>query len=345
MNNKINILTGTLAIVFCFSLCGCSSRKKDNKEDKTIAVNSITASHATEYIYRDYIGTVEEEVSAALSFPVQGCILSINVREGQKVLKGTLLAELETGNLKSIYDAALATLRQAEDAMSRLQELYDNESLPEIKYIEVQTQLEQAKASEQIARKNLEDSRIFAPFDGIVGSKKAEVGENAAPHQTILTLLRINNVKVKTPIPEKEIADIVLNSTANIEVNALKGKKFIGRIVEKGIVADPVSHTYDTRISVANHDGDLLPGMVCKVFIGEGNTQNYISVPNKCIQFLDAGRKYVWIAEDGKAVKREITTGQLTRDGVIVISGLSGGEQVITGGCHKLYEGVKVRVL
>lgn len=88
-----------------------------------------------------------------MSFAVAGTVKMTYAEEGQRVSKGELLARLDTVNLSSAYYAAKAQLSQAEDAMRRVQKLYDSQSIPEIKYIDVQTQLEKARSMEAIARK------------------------------------------------------------------------------------------------------------------------------------------------------------------------------------------------
>lgn len=92
---------------------------------------------------------------------------------------------------------------------------------------------------EAIARKNLADSRLVAPFSGVIGNKSAESGENVLPNQPVYTLLKIEDVKIKVAVPEKEIADILKNQRARISVPALHDASYEGIIEERGIVADP----------------------------------------------------------------------------------------------------------
>ena len=101
-----------------------------------------------------YSGTVEEENGTLLSFSIAGTIQTLNIRLGQHVQAGQLLATLEETSMQSSYNAAKATLEQAEDAYRRMKELHDKGSLPDIKWIEVQSQVEQARSMEQIAKKS-----------------------------------------------------------------------------------------------------------------------------------------------------------------------------------------------
>lgn len=134
-------------------LNGCGDNKKKTDTERIITVTTVTVKENITGNKREYIGTVEEEQAVSLSFPMQGSLQMIQGREGQFVSKGTLLAEMNPQRVKSAHDAALSTLKQAEDGMQRLQLLYDNGSLPEVQYVETQTKLEQARSMEAIARK------------------------------------------------------------------------------------------------------------------------------------------------------------------------------------------------
>ena len=156
-------LLGTLLI-----LSGCAG-KKSSEKPQTVPVRTQITYLDKNSTMQKYVGVVEEERASVISFLVAGVVDAMYAVEGQHVGKGALLAELNTSNLTSTYIAAKAQLSQAEDAMQRIQMMYDSKSVAEIKYVEVQTQLEKARSMEAIAKKNLTDSRLTAPFSGVIG--------------------------------------------------------------------------------------------------------------------------------------------------------------------------------
>jgi RND family efflux transporter MFP subunit len=329
-------------------LAGCSTGNSNSEKvvrEKGISVLTYTVEHDKTLAQREYIGIIEEELSASVSFPLMGNVDKIYVVEGQRVKKGDLLAELNAYSLTSAHTAALATLNQAEDAMERLQSLYNKKSLPEIQYIEMQTNLEKARSAEAIAKKSLEDSRLIAPFSGIVGHRMAEAGENVLPNQTVLTLLIIDKVNVKIAVPEKEINTIYIEQPTSINVSAVGSNSFSGIVSKKGIMADPISHTYPVRIAVSNPDNVLLPGMICNVSIKNNADENSIVVPNKCILKDGNGNTYVWKIIDGHTHKQPIQTGQQKDGGVEITTGLSVGDEIVSDGYQKVSNGLKVNVL
>lgn len=325
-------------------LPGCGSGPQP-AEREAVAVRTVTvAADARQVVGHEYVGVVEEESATALSFPTQGTVLSVSATVGQRVSPGQLVARLDESNLRSLHNGAQASLAQAEDALRRLQQLYDNGSLPEIKYIEAQTRVEQARAMEQVARKNLSDARLQAPFGGVIGERSVEAGENVMPGQTVCTLLKIGTVKVKIPVPENEIATIGRGRRARVTVAALGGRSFEGAIGERGATANPVSHTYEARIPLPNPDGELLPGMVCRVVLeGDSTAAQGIVLPNRAVQVDDSGERFVWGVRDGRAVRMPVRVGGLAEEGVVVTQGIEPGQRIVMDGYQKISQGMKIR--
>ena len=255
--------------VFCAALllaAGCSSPKKNRTVDP-LRVETIVAAPSADVGAAVYVGAIEEESSAALSFPVAGTVARTFADEGRRVGKGHLLAELDPTSARRTFEAAEAALNQAKDACARLKQLYDAESLPEIKWVEAQTRLRQAEAAFGIAKKNLEDCSLYAPFSGVVGQRRISAGETALPGVPVLTLLEVGRVKVRFSVPEQEIARLGADSRIGVGVAALGDRVFPAGKIEKGAVANPAAHTYDVRATLDNAAGELLPGMVCRVTV------------------------------------------------------------------------------
>ena len=180
----------------------------------------------------------------------------------------------------------------------------------------------------------------------MISEKPGEVGMNVLPGQPVLKLVSLDRVSVKIPVPEDEISSIRIGQTMQFTVAALGGKLFQGTVTEKGVAADPLSHTYDVKITLPNPGGQLMPGMVCNV---ESKAVNHstiastaIVIPSQCVQLDEQNRRFVWIVNGGKAEQRFITTGDYTDNGVVVLSGLSAGENLITEGNQKVCNGTKV---
>lgn len=331
------------AIALLLVLTGCSGADKKEAVPTEIKVKTITLREGAHLATNSYVGTVKSSVEADLSFQVAGQVKSVRVTEGQAVRKGDLLAELECDNLASSNEAAQASLRQAQDGYKRLKALYDNGSLPEIKLIEIQTQLEQAKSMAGISAKNLKEAQLVAPFDGVITAKSIEPGEMVIPAAKLLTLSKLNPLEVKVSVPENEIAAIAVGGKCAISVAAAEGGQIAGRVKEKNVVANRFSHTYEVHIRFEEEPQGVMPGMMCNVHIFGNSGSSTLSLPANAIQIDADGRHFVWCVENGVARRKLITVGQLMPQGVEVKSGLTGSDVVISDGSHKVCEGAKVK--
>ena len=337
---KILILVAVLALVAC-------GKKNVEREESTIGVVVEKVAASENLAQMPYVGVVEEESSTSVSFTGMAMLKSMTVSEGQPVKKGQLLAVIDETQARNTLATTKAALDQAKDAYERMKLLHDNQSLPDMKWVEVESKVAQAQSAYDMAKKNLEDCRIYAPVSGVVGTKIMGVGETVLPTEPVLTILSIDNVKVRVSIPEREIATINSGTATTITVDALQGETFRGGRIEKGVSADPLTHTYDIRILVPNPGRKLLPGMVARVEMRnveneKMSTGGCISLPVKAVQQSTDKSLFVWTVQQGKAHRTTVSVGQVTGNRIIVDSGLQEGDQVIVEGYQKVGEGTPV---
>ena len=253
-------------------VCSCSEKKESRaKAPIRVKMQVVSPSMADNSV--TYVGIVEEREGTAVSFTGMGVVKRLLVNEGQAVARGQLIAEMDDTQARNLLAGAEATMKQANDAHQRYGMLHENGSLPEVKWVEIESKVEQAKSQLEVAKKNLADCRLTAPVSGIIGKKLIDAGETAMPSQAVVTILDISSVKVKVSVPEAEISHISSTTPSTINVEAAKATLKGGHI-EKGVEADPLTHTYDVRIQVANGERKLLPGMVANVqFSPEGSRE------------------------------------------------------------------------
>lgn len=148
---KCHYLT-TLALLLALLSCQNESNKPVSSASP-VKVKVMQASSSATSESRHFSGTVEESSTTSLSFPVMGTVKKIYVDLGERVTQGELIAEIDPTSIRSSYDAAKSTLEQAEDAYKRMKLLHDKGSIAEMKWIEVQSKLQQARSMEEVARK------------------------------------------------------------------------------------------------------------------------------------------------------------------------------------------------
>ena len=326
-------------------LCSCQGSKNENVTLQPVKVKVMKVSAGAYANAGHYSGTVEEENGTALSFSVSGTVQKVNIHLGQRMQAGQLIATLDPTTMQNAYNAARAALAQAEDSYRRMKELHDKGSLPEIKWVEVQSQVEQARSSEQIAAKNLRDCKLYAPYSGVISEKNIEVGQNVMPGTPVAHLVTASLLKVKIAVPENEIASVSIGQKATVSVTALDGKSFPATVIEKGIVANPLSRSYDVKLRVTDSEGQLMPGMVTEATLSlpeKEEQDNVCLIPAHIVQLDEQNNRFVWLNKDGHATKCVIRIGEFNAKGVTVLAGLKAGDEIIVKGQQKVCEGTEV---
>ena len=331
-----------LALLTMVAVVSCSEKK--NTVTKAPVRVKVEHPLAAQRSSATYVGVVEEHEATAVSFTSMGVVKRVLVSEGQHVSRGQLLAEIDDTQARNLLQGAEAAMTQANDAYERYSQLHDAGSLPEVQWVEIQSKVAQARSQLAVAKKNLSDCRLTAPVSGIIGRKMVSAGETALPSQAVVTILDISSVKVKVSVPEGEISAISEHTPSTITVEAASISLPGGKI-EKGVVADVMTHTYDLRINVPNPSRRLLPGMVASVSLAmePGQMAGQLLLPVTAVQSRSDGHLFVWIvSDDGKAHRTAVTIGPAEGNRVVITSGLDSSQSVVTDGYQKLSEGVKV---
>lgn len=326
-----------MALALALLVSGCK-KKAEEQEVRKVKVECLEMAPSQVTGGRNYVGTVEEKDGAVVSFNVLGTVTRIYADEGQMVKKGQPLAQVDGHNVRQSYEMAASTLRQAEDAHKRLSELYKRGTLPEIKMVEMETELSKARAAEQISRKSLNDIVLKAPFSGYIAKRMVNEGAAATPGFGAFKLVKIDQVKVKLSVPENEIGQIRVGQQIAFTVPALNNRQYLGRVSTKGVEASFMSHSYDVKLLVSNARHELLPGMVCSAVLQtSSNLGSDFLLPQNAVK-MSGGDTYVWLMETGKAKKQYVNVGEVVNNGVIIKGGLKVGDKVIVAGSDKVSE-------
>ncbi|MCM1076727.1 MAG: efflux RND transporter periplasmic adaptor subunit [Bacteroides sp.] len=346
--SKIRQFIPVVASILMLSSCGKSNPdihggNMDPVRVKVMAVTGTSPNAVTD----SYSGTVEAGTSTTVSFSVGGTINAINVREGQRVAKGQLIASVDGASLKNAYNIAEATLREAQDAYNRMKKLHDANALPDMQWVSVQEKLKQAEAAAEIAKKGMNDANIYAPISGVVAHKLTDVGQTVAPGLPVVEMMDVSSLKVKISVPEADLVNLKTGAGATITVG---DRSYSGKLTEKAVAANSLSRTYDVKFLITDPDDTLLPGMICNVSVEgaspsdgtEGTATAEVVLPPQTIVLDWDNSSYVWIKKNGLAQRKKVTVGGLDSRGVIVTGGLSPTDSIIVEGQQKLSTGLKV---
>lgn len=331
-------------MAFC-TLVGASSchrnNDQDNPNERPLKVEYFVVGEAGDSTQRTFMGQVVSSSEVPLSFPMGGRITQIYVRNGAKVKAGQVLMKVDDEQAKNMLDMAEAVLHQAEDGYERLKKVHDKGGVSDVRWVEMETDLQKARSSEQSARKRYNDCTMYAATSGTVNLKNIAVGEQLVPGQSVGSILSSNGgMRAKFDVPEDEIARLKEGQTLHVEIPAL-GRTVEARIAEKGVVSSSLAHTFDVYASLPMAEcREVLQGMVCKVHLILTGSEGIV-VPSCCVQAQEQGLS-VWTVQGGKAVRKVIAVKEYVKGGVMVASGLEAGDTVVTAGYQKLYNGALV---
>jgi len=329
-----------IAVAFMIAMQGCAKKQESSESNQSNAISvktEVVKAFQGNSVLK-YSGTVEPEQTIPLSFQNSGTVMSVLVQEGDFVRKGQVLATLDKSDNQNMYDVSLAKYQQAKDAYDRMKSVHDNGSLPEIKWVEMETNMKQAESQLELVKSNLEKCVLYSPDNGMIGSRNVEPGQSAMSAITPLELVKIDHVLIKISVPETEISRMHKGLKATIVVPALGDNIYEGVVTNVGVVANQFSRTYDVKIKVNNPNKEIKPGMVCDVSLDTKIEKELVLISKNAIDMENDGRNYVFVVTpDKKSVKKcEVVLGSYCENGIVVISGLSAGETIVAEGKEKL---------
>lgn len=344
MKNKKNLLA-IFFIGIAFSVWGCSGNS-GNQNNATINVQIEKVKPADASQELAYSGTIEESETIPLSFSSVGTVSKVYVSEGAFVKKGELLAALDNTTYQNTYAMMQAAEQQAEDAYNRLTPMHKNGNLPDVKYVEVETGLQKARASAAIAKKNLDDCNLYATTEGYIGKRSIEPGMTTMPNIASITIVKISKVFARVSVAENEIAQIHKGQKVNLTIGALGSASHSGVVEEIGVVADPIAHSYKIKIGIVNKDLSIKPGMICSATIESPGAFRGVVVPGRAVMIDEAGKNFVYVvSSQNKAIRKYIVTGELLNSGIEVLDGLQMNDAVVVEGQHKLVDNAFVQIV
>jgi RND family efflux transporter MFP subunit len=328
-------------------LAGCGKggeQAEAVRGEKVINVEVFTAEPTVfvEYLTLPIIVNPWREASIGL---VQGGRVDrIHVDKGSRVREGQVLLETDTATLQANLKIAEANLAYQKSEFARNQKLFDSGSITEAVFDAARLQLAQAQSAYEIAKKQVEDATLEAPFGGIITDRLVEVGNILGPGTPAFRLIDIGRVKVQAGIPERFVGDFRVGNSVTIMFDAIPEQSFVGRINYLAPEANTSTRTFQAEIAVDNPNGLIRAGIMGNARIQQRIHENALMVPLDALIETQAGRKLFVVLQDSLASERTVSTGSASTDMIMITSGLGNGERVVTKGQHNLVDGERVKI-
>ncbi len=335
------LLFGLIALCVVLST-GCKRKSKyAYLADREFPVEIEVVGIGSNKVTNTYVGEIVAKTSIPLTFPLGGQITSVQVKSGQSVREGQVIATVDDVQAKSMLESAEAMLNQAQDGYRRLKPLHEQGGLSDVKWVEMETNLQKAQSMAISSRKRYEECTLRAVQKGVVNLLDIEVGQQLSPGQPIGEILDLSGRKATFTVPESEIGALLHGDKLVVALPALN-QSFDATIDEKSFIATRLAHTYKVTAILQNCKDvdDLLPGMVCRVVVENKQIKGYI-VSAGCVQTQQSGHS-VWVIRNGRAERTMVNIAEFVENGVLVSDGLQAGDTVISKGYQKMYNGARI---
>jgi len=313
-------------------------------------------------------GYVVAQRKAAVASKATGRLEWLGVEEGSKVRRGEVIARLENRDVMAAADQAAAGLNSATadlaDAQQNYNRMKDLRAKGYIAQAELDTAdtrlkrshaaLSGAKAALRAAQVAVEYTLIRAPFDAVVLTKDADIGDIVTPlgaaanaRASVVTIADMSSLQVEVDVSESNIEKVKFGQPCEIQLDALPDSRFPGIVHMTVPTADRTKASVMVKVRFASRDPRVLPEMSARVAFLERPMTPAEQTPRTAINPAavneERGRKLVFVVRDDRAVKTAVTLGERLGDFIEVLGGLTAGEKIVLNPPKKLRDGSKVK--
>jgi membrane fusion protein, multidrug efflux system len=290
-------------------------------------------------------GVVEPIRTVGVNSQVAGALLAVQVEEGTRVQAGQVLARLDDREIAAQERSAEAEFAVRSAAYERSRRLRESQVITQAEY-------ERDRAAYEAGRSQLEQLRtrrgyavIRAPLSGVVTEKMVESGDVVGAQTRLFTIGDLSTMVVRVSVSELDVVNLSPGDNVRVALDAHPGRELAGTIRRIFPSADPGTRLVPVEVALRAADAGIArPGFLARVTMALGAKENVMLVPASAI-VGGSGSQNVYVVEDGKALRRSVSTGLTSRGQVEIVSGLSPGEAVVVTGNNSLRDGADVRVV
>ena len=281
----------------------------------------------------------------------QGTLEKVLVREGQKVKRGQLLAEINDSGLNEQYEQMIIQADFAKENFERTQRLWDKNIGSEMQYLKSKTDYEASKKIVEQMKDRLSKTKIYAPFSGEIDEIISNVGSNLIPGVSqILRLVNLDRIFAESFVSEKYISFINEGTEAIVKIPLLN-MEIESSVNQTGNFINPSNRTFRIEVPMENFDNRIKQNLDAKIKINIYKKNDAIVIPLRIVREDALGKNFVYLmTEDNKegvylTSKRFITLGNKSEDRVEVIGGLNLGDIVVLEGAYSVEDSQRVKLI
>lgn len=340
-----NLILSTIALAI---LASCSGKKDKTSNGDAVEVIPVKVQKLEKTDIAktlDYTANLEADEQVFYAPASTGRIEKIHVEVGDRIKKGQLLVEMD----KTQLHQAEVQLKNLETEYNRAVQLNETGSISKQAYDAAVTQYEVAKSNVDFLKEN---TKMEAPFDGIVTGKYFENGElytgaafGGATKPSVIAIEKINPLKAKINLSEQYYLTVKKGTKVELKSKIFPDRTFEGTVNIVYPTIDPASRTFTVEVLIPNKDEALRPGMYGIINFFIGNTETIVVPAIAVLKLQGSNDRYVFLNKDGKAKRVAVTLGRRFEDQVELISDeIHEGDELVVVGQGRLVDGTPLSI-
>lgn len=334
----------------------------DNMPQPAVAVSTYDAKTERWSSSGEAVGTFVAVNGTDVTTEAGGVVRSIEFDAGQPVAAGAVLVRLNTANEDATLKALQASAQLARVQAERWQKLSRDQLVSKDDAQQKLTAAATAQAQVEAQRALVAQKTIRAPFSGVLGIRKVNLGQYVAPGAAVVSLQQLDPIYLDFSLPEQEIGKMVVGTRIRASVDALPGQVFEGEVTAIEPQVDANTRNFKVQATLPNPDRAVRPGGFAKVGFDLGGARDVVVIPQTAVSFNPYGNAVFVVSKvkrkpgekdmQGKPLtgdkfvvtQRFVKTGATRGDLIAVTDGLKPGEQVVTSGLLKLRNDAEVTI-
>ena len=320
-----------------------AAKQEKSKFQRGVAVKMIPVVLAEFIESVEAVGTARANEQVIITSKYSDLVDEVYFDDGQIVKKGAVLVKLNNQEERAKVNELKANLSESRSHLKRLSELFSSRATSKSLVEQQEAKTKAVEAQLASAKAKLNDLTIRAPFSGVLGFREVSKGAYIDAGDAITSLDDLSIIKVDFHLPERLITHIHVGQKVSAANTAYLDKEFIGKISAIDSRIDASTRSIKVRATINNKALKLRPGMLLNISVLL-QVENILQLPESSIIPIE-DKHYVFIENDGKAVRKAIKIGRRHPGVVEVVSGLVEGEKVVVEGALKLRDGSAISII
>lgn len=308
----------------------------------------VTVSRLNPAPFNHYIevnGSVEAISNAYISPEINGQVMEVFVKEGDRVTKGQDLIKINSSILESSIQEVETALSLATIVYEKQKQLWDKNIGSEIDFLTAKNNKESLVSKLNTLQAQLDMALITAPINGIIDEVHVKEGELAVPGMQLIQLVNLNDLYINADLSEAYLTKVKKGDMVLLEFPSYPGISMEVPVHRTGNIVKSANRTFKVQLKIQNPNKLIKPNVLAKIKINDYSAENGLAVPSLIIK-QDLTGKYVYVVEKESSIANKVyvETGVSYKDQTMVTSGVKEGDMVIVDGFSRVSDGKEVRI-